>query len=96
MEEIEAIDWYNQRADVCEDDHLREILLHNRDEEMEHAAMALEWLRRRMPEIDEKLRTYLFTSQPITELEDNAEDNGATAGKGLHTVGDLGLRRLSG
>lgn len=72
IEELEAIDWYNQRADVTQDDGLRAILLHNRNEEIEHASMALEWLRRRIPNFDEELRTYLFTSAPITEVEQSA------------------------
>ncbi|WP_304639177.1 encapsulin-associated ferritin-like protein [Pseudomonas sp.] len=60
MEELEAVDWYNQRMDACQDDELRGLLKHNRDEEKEHAAMALEWIRRRDPEFDEQLRKYLF------------------------------------
>ncbi|MDH4256787.1 MAG: ferritin [Gammaproteobacteria bacterium] len=66
MEELEAIDWYNQRVDACEDDELAEILAHNRDEEKEHAAMMLEWIRRRDPAFDRELREYLFTEDDIT------------------------------
>ena len=69
MEELEAVDWYNQRVDASEDPELREILIHNRDEEKEHAAMALEWLRRRDPELDRFLRQYLFTEGSITAIE---------------------------
>jgi hypothetical protein len=65
MEELEAVDWYNQRVDACKDAELRRILEHNRDEEKEHAAMVLEWIRRRDPKFDEELRDYLFTSEPI-------------------------------
>jgi ferritin-like protein len=65
-EELEAIDWYDQRADASDDDDLREVLRHNRDDEKEHAAMNLEWLRRHDPELDEQLRLYLFTDGPIT------------------------------
>lgn len=65
MEELEAVDWYNQRMDACQDDELREILRHNRDEEKEHAAMVLEWIRRRDPKMDEELREYLFTDKPL-------------------------------
>jgi ferritin-like protein len=72
IEELEAIDWYNQRADVTQDEGLKAILLHNRNEEIEHASMALEWLRREIPNFDEELRTYLFTSAPITEVEQSA------------------------
>ncbi len=60
MEELEAVDWYNQRVDVCKDKELREILIHNRDEEKEHAAMVLEWIRRRDPKIDKYLKHFLF------------------------------------
>ncbi len=72
MEELEAVDWYNQRADATSDEGLKAILEHNRDEEKEHAAMTLEWLRRRDPVLDEQLRTYLFTEGPVTEVEDDA------------------------
>lgn len=65
MEELEAVDWYNQRVDACKDDELAEILAHNRDEEKEHAAMVLEWIRRRDPKLDEELRDYLFTEGEI-------------------------------
>jgi hypothetical protein len=65
MEELEAVDWYNQRMDAAQDGELRAILKHNRDEEMEHAAMVLEWIRRRVPEFDKELKDYLFTDKPI-------------------------------
>ena len=68
-EEIEAVDWYHQRAVLCQDDPLRRILVHNRDEEIEHAAMTLEWLRRRLEPFDEQLRAYLFTDRDIVETE---------------------------
>jgi ferritin-like protein len=67
-EELEAVDWYDQRVDATGDDALREILRHNRDEEKEHAAMLLEWLRRRDPRWDALLRRYLFTERPIAEM----------------------------
>ena len=70
MEELEAVDWYQQRADACKDDELRAILAHNRDEEKEHAAMLIEWLRRRDAKFDEELRDYLFTDKPIASLEE--------------------------
>jgi uncharacterized protein len=72
MEELEAIDWYRQRADACTDSQLRAILEHNMNEEIEHASMALEWIRRNVPKFDEALKTYLFTSGEITELEEAA------------------------
>lgn len=65
MEELEAVDWYNQRMDACKDDELRRILEHNRDEEKEHAAMVLEWIRRRDPKMDAELRKRLFQDGPI-------------------------------
>jgi len=60
MEELEAVDWYNQRVDACKDKKLAAILAHNRDEEIEHAAMVLEWLRRNNKVFDEQLRRFLF------------------------------------
>lgn len=65
MEELEAMDWYNQRIDVCKDDELRSVLIHNRDEEKEHAAMTLEWIRRKDPKLDEELKDYLFTDKSL-------------------------------
>lgn len=72
MEELEAIDWYQQRADDCDDPPLREVLLHNMREEVEHAAMVLEWLRRNSEDFDHQLRTYLFSDGPIAEIEEEA------------------------
>ena len=65
MEELEAIDWYNQRADACKDGDLKAILQHNRDEEKEHASMVLEWIRRKDPSFSRELKDYLFTEKPI-------------------------------
>jgi ferritin-like protein len=65
MEELEAVDWYNQRVDACTNPELKAILVHNRDEEKEHAAMVLEWIRRNDPSFDKKIRDYLFTDKPI-------------------------------
>jgi len=65
MEELEAVDWYNQRVDACKDKELKAILAHNRDEEKEHAAMVLEWIRRKDPRFDKELKDYLFTEKPI-------------------------------
>ncbi|MCW8855747.1 MAG: ferritin-like domain-containing protein [Kangiella sp.] len=65
MEELEAVDWYNQRIDCCKDNDLKQILRHNRDEEKEHAAMVLEWIRRRDPKFDQQLKDYLFTEDEI-------------------------------
>ncbi len=78
IEELEAVDWYHQRVDVTQDESVKAILAHNRDEEIEHAVMCLEWLRRHMPKFDEELRTYLFTRDPITELENGEEEGEET------------------
>jgi len=73
MEELEAIDWYGQRVDVTDDDELRRVLEHNRDEEKEHASMLLEWIRRHDTKFDEALRTYLFTAGDILAIEEKSE-----------------------
>lgn len=65
MEELEAVDWYNQRAEACKDEDLKAILEHNRDEEKEHACMVLEWIRRTDPKFSSELKEYLFTEEPI-------------------------------
>lgn len=81
-EEIEAVDWYHQRVETCDDPSLRAVLTHNRDEEIEHACMTLEWLRRRVPAWDEMLRRYLCTEGPIPQREAAANGNRAS-GRGL-------------
>jgi ferritin-like protein len=81
QEELEAVDWYRQRADACRDAQLKSILLHNMREEMEHAAMLIEWLQRDNPEFSTQLRSYLFSDRPITGIEENSAgmlDAGAT------------------
>jgi hypothetical protein len=65
MEELEAVDKYNQRIDASKDEELKAILAHNRDEEKEHAAMILEWIRRRDPSFDKELKDYLFSDKTI-------------------------------
>lgn len=70
QEELEAVDYYNQRADQTEDPELEALLIHNRDEEVEHASMLLEYMRRTMPIFDEQLKTYLFKDAPITQIEE--------------------------
>ena len=69
MEELEAIDWYQQRVDACSDPQLKNVLLHNKNEEIEHASMIMEWIRRHNDHFNEMLRKYLFTEQPITGIE---------------------------
>jgi ferritin-like protein len=92
-EELEAIDWYNQRADVADDEELRNLLVHNRDEEIEHAIMLLEWLRRRIPQFDEELRTYLFKTAPVTEIEEEKEQS-ETASRSGRSSSSLGIGAL--
>ena len=77
IEELEAIDWYTQRAEAAKDAQLQAVLKHNRDEEIEHAVMTLEWIRRHFTKFDEALRLYLFTKGDITAIEETAdiEDN---------------------
>jgi uncharacterized protein len=70
MEELEAVDWYNQRVTACKDPELKMVLAHNRDEEIEHAAMTLEWIRRKNKRFDSQLKKYLFTEGPIKDKED--------------------------
>ena len=74
IEEFEAVDWYRQRADDCDDPALKAILLHNANEELEHAAMVLEWIRRNDVAADKELRDYLFTEGSITGREEEAKD----------------------
>lgn len=93
MEELEAVDWYDQRAKATKNAELRAILEHNRDEEKEHAAMGIEWLRRNDARFDEELKTYLFTDGPVTEVEERATGNGdgghAAPGDGSLGIGSL-------
>ena len=97
MEELEAVDWYNQRIDASDDPELQVILAHNRDEEKEHAAMTLEWLRRRDPELDRVLRQYLFTEGSITAIEEATEgrENGAKRNGASLAIGSLRERSHS-
>ena len=104
MEELEAVDWYDQRIDAAEDEDLRGILRHNRDEEKEHASMLLEWLRRQDEAWDRFLRIYLFSDGPITDLaeavEAAGEDEGGAGAAGAAPSGgrasSLGLGALVG
>jgi uncharacterized protein len=94
QEELEAVDWYAQRVDATTDPELAAVLAHNRDEEKEHAAMAIEWLRRHDPVLDRHLRTYLFTSGSITEIETEAEASGEETAPAAS--GSLGIGSLKG
>ena len=99
-EELEAVDWYDQRVDATADLELAAVLAHNRDEEKEHAAMTLEWLRRHDPVLDGHMRTYLFTTAPVTEIEHETEAGpglGDGAGATAAAVsGSLGIGSLKG
>ena len=99
MEELEAVDWYDQRVQAATDDELRAVLAHNRDEEKEHAAMTLEWLRRNDAGWAEHLATYLNSEGPITEVEENTKEGGAgvSARSGVAVRdGSLGIGSLKG
>ena len=97
MEELEAIDWYDQRVEVCSDPELAELLAHNRDEEKEHAAMVLEWLRRRDPKLDHNLRTYLFTDgTKVIDVEKAVEEGGGGSGGGGAGSGEISIGDLRG
>ena len=89
QEELEAVDWYDQRVDATDDGALAEILAHNRDEEKEHAAMTLEWLRRHDPVLDRHLRTYLFKQGDVLALEEQATSPSGEADDGTLGIGDL-------
>ena len=94
MEELEAIDWYDQRIDAASDPELRAILAHNRDEEKEHASMTLEWLRRHDAKLDQHLRTYLFADKSVLDVEHEAEQGGKSSAGGGD--GSLGIGSLRG
>jgi len=89
-EEVEAVIWYQQRAAACSDEQLKKVVEHNMLEEIEHACMTLEWLRRNMTGWDEQLKTYLFKAEDITEIEESEESEGESPGGGGE-VTDLGI-----
>lgn len=93
MEELEAVDWYDQRVAATDDEELAAILAHNRDEEKEHAAMVLEWLRRRDPKLDKHLRDYLFIDKSPLEQEQELKAGG---GQDPASDGSLGIGSLCG
>jgi ferritin-like protein len=98
MEELEAVDWYDQRVAATEDDSLAQVLAHSRDEEKEHAVMTLEWLRRHDDALDAALRQYLFTSGSIVAIEHEATDEGGGGAPpdGPSSDGSLGIGSLRG
>ncbi len=97
IEELEAVAWYNQRAQASGDPEVKAVVEHNRNEEIEHACMLLEWLRRNFPPFEEMLKTYLFTSAPITQIEEAEaggesgpeESTGETGSAGSLNIGSL-------
>jgi ferritin-like protein len=96
-EELEAVDWYNQRAQAASDADLRAVIEHNRDEEIEHAMMNLEWIRRHNPAFGANVAKYLQTTGPITQIEAQPEAKAETARVGLPAGGvGLGIGSLRG
>jgi ferritin-like protein len=109
MEELEAIDWYQQRAEACSDPELSAVLTHNKNEEVEHAMMTLEWLRRKSSVFDANIGTYLNSEGPITEVEESmtagasgkgeggaSKKSEASSGKSYNTSESLGIGSLKG
>ncbi len=80
IEELEAVTWYHERAAATGDGTLKAVLIHNRNEEIEHAMMNLEWLRRNFPEFDTQMKTYLFTTAAVTEVEAAGSGGGEAGG----------------
>jgi hypothetical protein len=96
MEELEAVDWYDQRVAATDDPALKAVLAHNRDEEKEHASMVLEWLRRHDATLSDHLKTYLFTTGEITGIEAAAEGKAGAGTAGGEGDGSLGIGSLRG
>ncbi len=99
MEELEAVDWYQQRAEACSDTELREVLTHNKNEEIEHAMMNLEWIRRNSPKFAENVDIYLKSSGPITQVEKGTKGEGAaetSAVSATSSPDSLGIGSLKG
>jgi uncharacterized protein len=102
MEELEAVDWYDQRVHAATNDELRAVLAHNRDEEKEHACMMLEWLRRNDAGFAGHLATYLYSEGPLTEVEESMKAGAAGASEGGQAPvapsldGSLGIGSLKG
>jgi ferritin-like protein len=95
-EELEAIDWYQQRAEACTDEELRSVLTHNKNEEVEHAMMTLEWLRRTNPVFGTNIATYLNSSGPILEVEKQKTGGGGSGGEAGTPSTSLGIGSLKG
>jgi ferritin-like protein len=95
-EELEAVDWYQQRAEACSDTDLAAVLTHNKNEEIEHAMMTLEWIRRHNPVVDKNLEVYLNTTGPITEVEKTAMGGGGGGEASGGAASSLGVGSLKG
>ena len=95
-EELEAVDWYQQRAEACSDDELRGVLIHNKNEEIEHAMMNLEWIRRHSDVFDANVKKYVGTTGPILAIEQAASAGSASEPAALPSVGSLGIGSLKG
>jgi ferritin-like protein len=91
-EELEAVDWYQQRAEACSDAELRSVLVHNKNEEIEHAMMTLEWIRRHNPVFSMNIDTYIKATGPIVEVEKTAESGGGAPS----VAQSLGIGSLKG
>lgn len=97
QEELEAVDWYRQRADACTDPELRAVLLHNMREEIEHACMVLEWVRRHSSDFQEQMATYFFSDKPILHVEDDEEKGaGGTAEQSSRSLNRFTIGTLKG
>jgi ferritin-like protein len=94
-EELEAVDWYHQRAEACSDEELRAVITHNKNEEIEHAMMTLEWIRRHSPVFDANITKYLRSTGPITAVESSSGGEGASLASTPPGVG-LGIGSLRG
>jgi ferritin-like protein len=100
-EELEAVDWYQQRAEACSDEELRAVLVHNKDEEIEHAMMNLEWIRRHSEVFDANIKTYINAKGPILAVEKAAEkqsahESGPSGGSKSSSSSSLGIGSLKG
>ncbi|HEY2514564.1 MAG TPA: ferritin-like domain-containing protein [Polyangiaceae bacterium] len=96
-EELEAVDWYQQRAEACSDEELRQVLVHNKNEEIEHAMMNLEWIRRHSEVFDANIKTYLNAKGPILAVEKQQGSGEATASPGAPgSSSSLGIGSLKG
>jgi ferritin-like protein len=93
-EELEAVDWYQQRAEACSDAELKAVLIHNRNEEIEHAMMTLEWLRRKDPTFAQNISTYIGSSGPIVNVEKGATGGGGEAPTSSVSLGIGSLKGL--